>query len=291
LLFRRASVTIGVQPAMREALVDDRTETHGPEDGSPRARTGPWIVVRALVRILRLAWLALCVIVRPARARRGDRAGLMRARAAVLGRASRKVMRIHGIELQVAGPIPQGPAIIASNHLSYLDPLVLAALVDAVPISKADLLGWPVFGRAARRLGVLFVARSEAHSRRAVMREAEQVLRDGGIVLNFPEGTTTDGSSVLPYKKGLFGVAQELGVPIVPAALVLEPRDLAWIGDDTFVPHYLRLAAKRGARAIVKLGEPLPARAYLTPGALADAARARTISLLGEGAADLRRAD
>lgn len=266
---------------------------HGTEDpqvGTFRARPTVWSVLRAVVRVLRLAWVAFCVIVRPTRARRGDRVALLHERAAVLGRASRKVMRIHGIELEVSGPVPRGPALLVANHLSYLDPLVLAALVDAVPISKADVARWPMFGRAARRLGVLFVARSEAQSRREVMRAAEQVLRDGAVLLNFPEGTTTDGSVVLPFRKGLFGVAQALGVPVVPAAVVCEPRELAWYGDDTFVPHYLRLASMRGARVVVKLGEPLPVRAYTSPGDLADAARARTISLLADHA-DLRRAD
>lgn len=272
--------------------MNDANGTAAPQVGTFRARPGVWSVLRALVRVLRTAWLCFVVILRPTRAGRGDRGALMRERAALLGRASRKVMRIHGIELEVSGPVPQGPAILVANHLSYLDPLVLAALVDAVPISKADLARWPLFGRAARSVGALFVARSEAQSRRAVLREAEQVLRDGGIVLNFPEGTTTDGSVVLPFRKGIFGVAQALGIPVVPAALVCEPPELAWIGDDTFVPHYLRLAALRNARVIVKLGEPLPARAYLTPGELADAARARTISLLhGSWADRLRRAE
>jgi 1-acyl-sn-glycerol-3-phosphate acyltransferase len=269
-------------------------ETYGTEDaqvGSSRARPTVWSALRALVRAFRLAWLALVVILRPGRARRGDRAARLHERAAVLGRASRKAMRIHGIEVEVSGPLPRRPALLVANHLSYLDPLALATLVDVVPISKADVASWPLIGRAARRLGVLFVARSETRSRREVMRAAEQVLRDGAIVLNFPEGTTTDGSAVLPFRKGLFGVAQALGVPVVPVALAYEPRALAWYGDDTFVPHYVRLATMRGARVVVKLGEPLPPRAYTTPGDLADAAHARIVSLLGDGLADLRRAD
>jgi len=291
LLFGGRSVTIGASPPCERALVNDTHATEDAQVGTFRARPTVWSVLRALVRVLRLAWTALLVFLRPVRARRGDRAALLHERAAVLGRASRRAMRIHGIEIEVSGPLPRGPALVVTNHLSYLDPLVLATLVDAVPISKADVASWPVFGRAARRLGVLFVARSEAHSRREVLRAAEQVLRDGAIVLNFPEGTTTDGSVVLPFRKGLFGVAQALGVPVVPAAIAYEPRELAWYGDDTFVPHYLRLATMRGARVVVKLGEPLPPRAYTTAGDLADAARARIISLLGDGIADLRRAE
>ncbi len=271
--------------------MNDTGGAEAARSGTVRARPTAWSVLRALVRAVRLAWILLRVILRPARGRRGDRAALLHERAAALGGASRKVLRLHGLELEVSGPIPRGPALLVANHLSYLDPIVLAALVDAVPISKADVASWPLFGRAARRVGVLFVTRTEARSRREVMRAAEQVLRDGAIVLNFPEGTTTDGSVVLPFRRGLFGVAQALGVPVVPAAIVYEPPELAWYGDDTFVPHYLRLAAMRCARVVVKLGEPLPPRAYTTPGDLADAARARILSVLGESGADLRRAD
>ncbi len=264
--------------------MNDRAGTR--QDRTFRARPTAWSVLRAIVRVFRLVWLACSVIVRPTRAPRGDRVALLRERAAHFGRASRKVMRIHGIAVEAQGPVPQGPALVVSNHLSYLDPLVLAAQVDALAISKAELARWPMFGQAARRLGVVFVERGEARSRRAVMRAAEQVFRDGGIILNFPEGTTTDGSVVLPFRKGLFGVAQALGVPVVPAALVFEPRELAWIGNDTFVPHYLRLASMQGARAIVRLGEPLPSRSYPGPGELADAARARTIALLAGDATE-----
>ncbi len=207
------------------------------------------------------------------------------------GQPPRRALRVQGIEVDVSGPRPTGPALLVSNHLSYLDPILLAAQVDCVPISKADLAGWPVFGTAARRCGVIFVERSSAHSRLAVMREAEQVLRDGGIVLNFPEGTTTDGSTLLRFRKGLFGVAQALGLPVVPVALTYQPRELAWIGDDTFVPHYLRLTAMPAAYATVAFGAPIAARDHPDAEALARAAHARMLSLLGQGNAGLRKAD
>jgi 1-acyl-sn-glycerol-3-phosphate acyltransferase len=269
-------------------------ETEGTTDLSPgafHARPSVWSVLRAILRVFGTAWVCLAAILRPARARRGDRVALLHERAALLGRAARKVMRLHGIEVEASGPVPKGPALLVANHLSYLDPVVLGALVDATPIAKADLASWPLIGLAARQLGVIFVERGKAQSRLSVIHQAEQVLKDGGIVLNFPEGTTTDGSTVLPYRKALFGIAQNLGVPVIPAALVFEPRELAWYGDETFVPHYLRLAAMRGVRATLKLGEPLPSRAYKTADELAHAARARTISLLFESGAELLAAE
>lgn len=248
-------------------------------------------VLRAAGRVARIAGMAGATIVRAGRHQGANDAARMRARAALFGRSCREALRIHGLEVEATGARPTGPALLVSNHLSYLDPIVVAAQVDCVPISKSDLAGWPLFGIAARRCGVIFVERSSASSRIAVMREAEQVLRDGGVVLNFPEGTTTDGSTLLQYRKGLFGVAQQLGLPVVPVALTYLPRGLAWIGDDTFVPHYLRLSALPACYATLAFGEPIASRAFARAEDLAAAAHARTLALLARPAAALGRAD
>ncbi len=253
--------------------------------------SGLGTALRAVGRLFQVALLALGIILfRSRRTRRLPRAERMKARAAIFARGSRRALTIQGIEVDVSGARPSGPALLVANHLSYLDPILIAAEVECVPISKSDLAGWPLLGAAARRCGVIFVERSSANSRLAVIHEAEQVLRDGGMVLNFPEGTTTDGSTLLPYRKGLFGVAQQLGLPVVPVAITYLPRELAWIGDDTFVPHYLRLTAMRTAYATLAFGEPIASRDYPDAGALAAAAHARTLSLLGGSAGGLRKA-
>jgi 1-acyl-sn-glycerol-3-phosphate acyltransferase len=212
--------------------------------------------------------------------RAGDRREVRHARAALFSRAVRRALAIHGVECRTAGPLPDGPALIAANHVSYLDPLVVAAQVPCVPVSKADLARWPVFGAVARRTGVLFVERSRSQSRLRVMREVELALEDGALVLNFPEGTTSDGSTVLPFRRGMFGIVHRMGVPVVPVAISYDPPGLAWIGDDTFAPHYLRLAALRRPSARLTFGAPLLPRAYTTAAQLADATHARTRALL-----------
>lgn len=232
--------------------------------------------VRATGRLIRIAGLAAATLVRTARTGK-EPAG---RGAELLARAARRALEIHGLEVHATGPAPRGPALLVSNHLSYLDPVVVLSQIACVPISKAEVAGWPVFGAVARRTGVLFVERSSAGSRLAVMRAAAQVFRAGGVVLNFPEGTTTDGSTVLRFRKGLFEVARALRVPVVPAALRYHPRELAWIGAAAFLPHYLRFACLERCAVEVAFGEPIPAGAYPDTERLAGAARARTLSLL-----------
>ena len=237
--------------------------------------------LRAAGRLSRIAALAAATLGRSAAAGRGGgRAAVTRARAALLADASRRALGAHGLAIEVAGAIPPGPALLAANHRSYLDPLVVAAQADCLPVSKAELAGWPVFGAVARRTGVLFVSRADPRSRREVMRAVERVLADGGRVLNFPEGTTSDGSAVLPFRRGLFAVARELGVPVVPVAISYQPDELAWTGDATFLPHYLRFAAMAAPRARVAFGDPIPSRLHPSAEALAAAARERTLALL-----------
>ncbi len=232
--------------------------------------------LRASHRLVRIAALAAATL---ARTTRGGRNPWQRG-IEILMVAARRALDIHGLEVHASGPVPHGPALLVSNHLSYLDPVVVLSQTACVPISKSELAGWPVLGAVARRTGVLFVERSSAGSRLAVMRAAEQVLRAGCPILNFPEGTTTDGSTVLRFRKGLFEVARALRVPVVPIALRYHPRELAWTGDETFVPHYLRVACLERCAVELAFGEPIPAATWPDAEQLASAARARTAALL-----------
>lgn len=219
-----------------------------------------------------------------------DPAALRRERALLLRDLFRRVAALHAIDVLGGGVLPLGPALLASNHVSYLDPIVIGSLVPCVPISKLDVSTWPVIGGFARDLGVLFVDRGNGHSGMRVLKEAARTLAGGVSILNFPEGTTTPGDRVLRFREGLFAIARRAGVPVLPVAISYEPRDLAWVGDQTFVPHYLRLAGSARARAHVRFGAPLPPQRYGSGAALAAAARDAVEALLGGADGAARRA-
>ncbi len=239
------------------------------------ARTGTRV---AAVGLATLATAARLRLLRSASIRDGAR-----ERALVLRDVSRRMLDLHGIELDTLGPFPLGPAILAANHVSWLDPLVIASLLPCVPISKADVSAWPVVGGIARELGVVFVARGDTRSGMRVLRATQTALGHGLPVLNFPEGTTTLGESVLPFRKGLFGIARSAGVPVVPIALAYDPPELAWVGDDAFLPHWLKLAGARRARAFVRIGVPILPASYGSAFELSRAARSEVARLLREG--------
>jgi 1-acyl-sn-glycerol-3-phosphate acyltransferase len=119
-----------------------------------------------------------------------------------------------------------------------------------------------------------------------VLRDAERALGEGLCVLNFPEGTTSAGDRVRPFHRGLFGLAARAGIPVVPVALAYASADLAWTGDATFLPSYLRLAAAGATRVRVRFGTPLlPGRPAAVLAAEAREAVAALLGVVGRAAA------
>jgi 1-acyl-sn-glycerol-3-phosphate acyltransferase len=204
------------------------------------------------------------------------------ARARELSWLAENLCALHGVRAVVRGTPPVGPAVLVANHLSYFDPVVLAAQLPLIAIAKRDVAHWPLVGDTCRRLGVSFVERGDGLSGARVLREVMRALEQGVSVLVFPEGTTTRGEQVLPFKRGIFGAAQHVGVPIVPVALRYDREDAAWVGDETFLPHYVRSMAHACTRVSVEYLAPLPRDCGQSANGLAELARrsiARALTL------------
>lgn len=231
------------------------------------AITGP-------LRLAQRGSLTLATAVREVlRAQRLERSD-HRGRAACFQAVSRAFVRHYGIQLDVTGALPPGPSVIVMNHLGYVDPLVAGALAPVAPIAKSEVGNWPFVGTVGHGLGVMFIRRGDPHSGFRVLRQAKRVLHSGGSVLNFPEGTTTDGDQVLPFHRGIFGIARHLGVPVVPVRMVFARKSLSWVGDDAFVPHFVDFAASsRRERVELHIRAPIDPAAFPTAEGLAAAAR------------------
>ncbi len=165
--------------------------------------------------------------------------------------------RAFGIEAIVETPMPAAGALIVSNHRSYLD---ICATMAQMPLSftaKAELERWPIMGWAARTGGTVFVDRSSPESRDRTRQIIRERLDRGLSMVVFPEGTTFEGPGLLEFRPGIFRLAAEGGFPIVPAAIWYEEREDAWVGDDTFVGHFLRVFKKPVMRVHVAYGPPI----------------------------------
>lgn len=197
------------------------------------------------------------------------------------------IARSHELHVTTHGEIPRGRALIVANHVSYLDPIAILPRCPAIPLAKAEVLGWPVVGPIAEALDVVFVARRDRAARVRVLRRVHDLLAAGVPVLNFPEGTTTRGDTVRPFWRGSFGIAQRLGVPVVPVAIRYRDPAMAWCGGAAFVPHYVRVASRPRIEVTLSFGAPLPARTGEAPEDMA--ARARNV--IARALAEMRSAD
>jgi len=208
-------------------------------------------VGRTALRIGRFTVAVLDAIGRPRLARDG-----IAGRASRLHAACAEIATIHRLQLVIRGTWPTGPVVIVANHVSYLDPIAIAALLPCAPIAKSEVASWPMIGTAASQLGVIFVARDSVWSRARALRHAHAALRAGVPVVNFPEGTTTDGTKLLPFRRGIFGLARLAGVPVLPVA-VRCARELAWHGNAPFIPHYVSMARLTAPEIRLDLGLPI----------------------------------
>jgi len=181
-------------------------------------------------------------------------------RARELSWVAENMCALHGVRATVLGQAPRQPCLLVANHVSYFDPMIITSLTPCTAVAKREVASWPCVGELMRRLGVLYVDRDDASSGARVLRQAMRCFERGVSVLVFPEGTTTHGRDVLPFKRGSFGAAALSGVPVVPVALRYERANAAWVGDDLFLPHYVRTMSKPYTRVTVEFLPALPAR-------------------------------
>lgn len=190
-------------------------------------------------------------------------AGERAARARWLHRCSVRALRVLNIHLTVRGPLPSG-GLIAANHLSYLDIVTLSAALPCVFVSKLEVADWPLFGAFARRSGTLFLDRGKRHAVGGIAGQMREVLASGMPLVFFPEGTSTSGDDVLPFKTSLFEPVAELRCPVVAAAIDYalpggSVRDeIHWWGTMALVPHVLHLFGLRRIDVTIRFGEPRP---------------------------------
>jgi 1-acyl-sn-glycerol-3-phosphate acyltransferase len=159
------------------------------------------------------------------------------------------VLRILGVELRVHGTPPPSGCFLVSNHLGYLDIAVIASQVPCTFVSKREVARWPGLGMLANLAGTLYVDRSSHRDADRVARSIGSHFAAGGSLALFPEGTTTPGFEVAPFRSPLLAFAAATAMPVHAAAIRYQAPDgfppaaicMAWWGDAAFLPHFLAL--------------------------------------------------
>lgn len=172
------------------------------------------------------------------------------------------------IKLIVTGNPPEvGPVLLAANHISWLDIVVMHAARHCRFVSKADVQHWPVVGMLATGAGTLYIERESRRDAMRVVHHMAERLQAGDILAVFPEGTTGDGTELLPFHANLLQAAISAHAPIQPVALTfMDEANGApsfapcYIGDDTLMGSLWRTLNTSGLVAAVRFGEPQTAQ-------------------------------
>jgi 1-acyl-sn-glycerol-3-phosphate acyltransferase len=171
---------------------------------------------------------------------------------------ARKMLKTLKVGMTVGGaPIMDTPGIFVGNHISYLDIMTVASLAPINFVSKSEVRGYPIVGRAAEIGGTIFVERSSNSSKKSVAEAIRKaVLEKGQRMAVFPEGTTTiDG---IPWRQGIFRIAHENKIPVQAFSLCYRPiRRAAYIDDDHLVWHMIDLLKQGGVLGEVEFHEPV----------------------------------
>ncbi len=214
--------------------------------------------------------------------------------------------RLIGVKVRVIGTAAHakdGRAIVyVSNHSSWVDVPVLGGVLDGCFVAKGEVGTWPLIGTIARLGRSVFVSRSRA----ATGKEGDAmraVLKRGDNLILFPEGTSSDGSRVLPFRSAFFAVAEMRSgdsvadLPLIQPVSVVYDRlsglpagrasrpIFAWYGDMDIASHFWRLAQYVGLRATVLLHDPLDPVRFEDRKALSQA----VWQIVADGASTLRQ--
>lgn len=147
--------------------------------------------------------------------------------------------------------------LVINNHRSYLDPIIAMTEYLSVAVAKAEVRRWPLIGVGALISGVIFVQRDLQSSRQDARRGIGDKLRAGYSVYICPEGTTTIQPTTLPFRKSVFHLAADEHYAIIPVTIEYADLQNAFVGQDTFLPHFLRTFARIKNPVMMVMGQPL----------------------------------
>ncbi len=156
----------------------------------------------------------------------------------------RKFSAIVNLHIIKDGELPERRAILISNHISWLDIIVIGQYLPAYFVAKSDISNWPVIGYLSRQAGTIFIRRGDKQHIRTTAEKMVWLLKQNNNIIAFPEGTTTKGDEVLHFHSSLFQPALLTKSAVQPVALQYQgtaKEHAPFVGDDDFVPHLIRM--------------------------------------------------
>jgi 1-acyl-sn-glycerol-3-phosphate acyltransferase len=181
----------------------------------------------------------------------------VRTRRAIVRTWARTLLWTTGVQVRACGSLPRTTSLLVANHVSWLDIVTMAAIEPATFVCKAEVAAWPLVGMLAARAGSLFVQRRQFRAIYRVTRQMGARLDAGDAVAVFPEGTTSEGTTVQRFATGVFQPAVARGLPVTPIAIAYSNPDAGFVGDMTFAASLVRVLRSRGLVAYLTFLAPI----------------------------------
>lgn len=174
-------------------------------------------------------------------------------------RWGKSVSAIMNMKVKVKGDAPQPPFFLVSNHLSYSDIWVLFSELRGTFIAKSDIKNWPVLGWMIATSGILFIDRSRRMDVKRANDEISRSIADTQGLILFPEGTTSPGDDVLPFRSPLLQYPALKNMPVHTVAIHYRSSDpaysareyICWWDDTPFLTHMLRLMRLKATEVVL----------------------------------------
>ena len=203
----------------------------------------------------------------------------------------RSLLRLMRVDVAVRGDIvASAPVLVAANHVSWIDILVLGATAPFCFLAKSDVASWPVVSAFASAQGTVFVDRRRRRTIPEANRRMASRMLQGRPVLLFPEGTTVAGPEPGPFRSSHFAAARDVLVAatghdvvlviVQPSAIAYSSDSAAWIGDDDLLSHLWRTLCAPPIRCSITFGAPIAYTACSHRKQVAHQAREAVIGML-----------
>jgi 1-acyl-sn-glycerol-3-phosphate acyltransferase len=218
-------------------------------------------------------------------------------------RGSTALVSVLRFTSEVKGEIPENmPSLVVSNHIGALDPWILAAQFKVAFVAKSEMGTWPVIRMVCRAVGVIFAHRRNVMKTNDTVDEIRERMRSGVSVLIFPEGTTSNGRDLLPFKTGGFqavaGMEDGYIIPMYFHVRTIDGRlvnedlrvTVTWFDGQPMFENIWHILGLGPLHFVIRIGDPIPA-SNKDRKELAHVSREAVKALMDEELADLKKAN
>ncbi len=192
-------------------------------------------------------------------------------RSRAISRWSASLLNLLNIRVVAEGVVPQQAlhnTMFVANHISWVDIHALNSIHSARFIAKSEIRQWPVFGFFATRVNTLFIDREKRHEAGKIVDTTRKALQAGDCVCFFPEGTTTDGTEIKPFKSSLLQAAIEANSEVRPFSIHYPDAkngintEMSYWGEMSLIESMRNVIRQRQATVVLRFAEPIIAADY-----------------------------